>query len=49
MSEVVRVRLDLGYDGTDFSGWAAQTGRRTVEGVRPPASRQSFEQRSRCG
>jgi len=33
MSEVVRVRLDLGYDGTDFSGWAAQPERRTVEGV----------------
>jgi tRNA pseudouridine38-40 synthase len=29
----VRVRLDLGYDGTDFSGWAKQPGRRTVEGV----------------
>ncbi len=29
----VRVRLDLGYDGTDFSGWAAQPGRRTVAGV----------------
>jgi tRNA pseudouridine38-40 synthase len=28
----VRVRLDLGYDGTDFSGWAAQPGLRTVEG-----------------
>ncbi len=28
----VRVRIDLGYDGTDFSGWAAQPGRRTVEG-----------------
>jgi tRNA pseudouridine38-40 synthase len=28
----VRLRLDLGYDGTDFSGWAAQPGRRTVEG-----------------
>jgi tRNA pseudouridine38-40 synthase len=27
------VRLDLGYDGTDFSGWAAQPGRRTVAGV----------------
>jgi tRNA pseudouridine38-40 synthase len=33
MSEVVRVRLDLAYDGTDFSGWAAQPARRTVEGV----------------
>jgi len=29
----VRVRLDLSYDGTDFSGWAAQPGRRTVAGV----------------
>ena len=29
----VRVRLDLGYDGTDFSGWAAQPGRRTVAGT----------------
>lgn len=27
------MRLDLGYDGTDFSGWARQPGRRTVEGV----------------
>jgi tRNA pseudouridine38-40 synthase len=24
--------LDLGYDGTAFSGWASQTGRRTVQG-----------------
>jgi tRNA pseudouridine38-40 synthase len=29
---VLRVRIDLAYDGTDFSGWAAQPGRRTVEG-----------------
>lgn len=28
---VLRVRIDLAYDGTDFSGWAAQPGRRTVE------------------
>ncbi|KGN43071.1 tRNA pseudouridine synthase A [Knoellia aerolata DSM 18566] len=28
----MRVRIDLAYDGTDFSGWAAQPGRRTVEG-----------------
>ena len=30
---VVRVRLDLAYDGAEFSGWAAQPDRRTVEGV----------------
>ena len=29
---VLRVRIDLAYDGTDFSGWAAQPARRTVEG-----------------
>ncbi|GAB3954031.1 tRNA pseudouridine(38-40) synthase TruA [Streptomyces sparsus] len=28
----VRVRLDLSYDGRDFSGWAVQHGRRTVQG-----------------
>ncbi|MFD5100052.1 tRNA pseudouridine(38-40) synthase TruA [Streptomyces albidochromogenes] len=28
----VRVRLDLSYDGKDFSGWAKQTERRTVQG-----------------
>jgi tRNA pseudouridine38-40 synthase len=28
----VRWRLDLGYDGTNFSGWAAQAGLRTVQG-----------------
>ncbi len=30
---LVRVRLDVAYDGTHFSGWAAQPRRRTVEGV----------------
>lgn len=30
---LVRVRVDLAYDGGGFSGWAAQPGRRTVEGV----------------
>ena len=29
----MRIRLDLGYDGTDFAGWARQPGRRTVCGV----------------
>jgi tRNA pseudouridine38-40 synthase len=28
----VRWRLDTSYDGTNFSGWAAQAGRRTVQG-----------------
>ena len=28
-----RIRLDLAYDGTFFSGWAAQPDLRTVEGV----------------
>lgn len=28
-----RVRLDLSYDGTDFSGWASQPDRRTVQDV----------------
>lgn len=27
-----RLRLDISYDGTDFSGWARQPGRRTVCG-----------------
>lgn len=29
----LRIRIDLAYDGTQFSGWAAQPGQRTVEGV----------------
>lgn len=29
----VRLRLDLAYDGTEFSGWAVQPDRRTVAGV----------------
>ena len=32
ISDVVRVRLDLSYDGTEFSGWAKQPGLRTVQG-----------------
>ena len=29
----MRVRIDLAYDGTGFSGWARQPGLRTVQGV----------------
>ena len=31
--ESIRLRLDVSYDGADFSGWAAQPARRTVAGV----------------
>lgn len=30
---MIRLRLDLAYDGTEFSGWARQPGLRTVQGV----------------
>ncbi|MGW5560212.1 tRNA pseudouridine(38-40) synthase TruA [Micromonospora sp. NPDC003944] len=33
MDERIRLRLDVSYDGTGFSGWAAQPTRRTVAGV----------------
>jgi len=29
--DTVRLRLDVAYDGTGFSGWATQPGRRTVQ------------------
>jgi tRNA pseudouridine38-40 synthase len=28
---IIRLRIDLGYDGTQFHGWAAQAGVRTVQ------------------
>ena len=31
-AETVRLRIDLAYDGTDFSGWAKQPRLRTVQG-----------------
>jgi len=30
---LVRLRVDITYDGTDFAGWAVQAGQRTVAGV----------------
>jgi tRNA pseudouridine38-40 synthase len=32
-NDTTRVRMDVSYDGRDFSGWAVQPGRRTVAGV----------------
>ncbi|HEU0129076.1 MAG TPA: tRNA pseudouridine(38-40) synthase TruA [Pseudonocardiaceae bacterium] len=33
MTDLVRLRLDVAYDGTEFAGWAAQPGHRTVQGT----------------
>jgi tRNA pseudouridine38-40 synthase len=33
VNESIRLRLDVSYDGAEFSGWAAQPNRRTVAGV----------------
>ncbi|MFI7540219.1 tRNA pseudouridine(38-40) synthase TruA [Actinoplanes sp. NPDC049599] len=33
MTDTTRLRLDVSYDGRDFSGWAVQPARRTVAGV----------------
>lgn len=31
-NELTRIRLDISYDGTNFQGWSAQPGLRTVQG-----------------
>ncbi|WP_344947619.1 tRNA pseudouridine(38-40) synthase TruA [Actinomadura miaoliensis] len=33
MTALVRLRLDISYDGGEFAGWARQPGQRTVQGV----------------
>jgi tRNA pseudouridine38-40 synthase len=33
MTALVRLRLDIAYDGSDFAGWARQPEQRTVQGV----------------
>ena len=33
MTDTLRIRLSIAYDGAPFSGWAIQPGLRTVEGV----------------
>jgi tRNA pseudouridine38-40 synthase len=33
MTALVRLRLDIGYDGSDFAGWARQPNQRTVQGI----------------
>jgi tRNA pseudouridine38-40 synthase len=43
----VRLRLDIGYDGTDFAGWATQSGQRTVAGVLEEALSTVFRTPSR--
>jgi tRNA pseudouridine38-40 synthase len=36
-AELVRLRIDFGYDGSAFFGWARQPGLATVQGVLEPA------------
>ena len=46
---LVRLRLDIAYDGTEFAGWAAQAGQRTVAGVLDDALRRCFAPGRSCG
>ncbi len=43
----MNIRLDLAYDGTDFSGWARQPGMRTVEGVLDVALARAYDAHGR--
>lgn len=45
----VRLRLDIAYDGTDFAGWATQSGQRTVAGVLDEALSTVFRTPVRLG
>ncbi|WP_293054860.1 tRNA pseudouridine(38-40) synthase TruA [Mycobacterium sp.] len=40
--ELVRLRFDIAYDGTEFAGWAIQAGQRTVAGVLEEALSTTF-------
>ena len=40
--QVVRLRLDISYDGTDFCGWARQPGLRSVQGELEAALRSAL-------
>ena len=43
-ADLIRLRLDIAYDGTDFAGWAVQDGQRTVAGVLDEALSTVFRQ-----
>jgi tRNA pseudouridine38-40 synthase len=43
-ADLIRLRLDIAYDGTDFAGWAVQDAQRTVAGVLDEALSTVFRQ-----
>jgi tRNA pseudouridine38-40 synthase len=45
---LVRLRLDIAYDGTDFAGWALQVGQRTVAGTLDEALSTVFRTPVQC-
>lgn len=44
LTDAVRLRLDIAYDGTEFAGWAVQDEQRTVAGVLEAAFSTVFRQ-----